>query len=86
MCRVATKSIVSPFAGQTDILVAPDPEAGTIITKRLMYLAGAEAAGNGLGARVPIILTGRPDGAKTRIASAAIATLYTAAQRPCQGC
>ena len=82
MRAVATKSIVSPVAGQADILVAPDLEAGNMIAKQLMYLAGAEAAGVVLGARVPIILTSRADDAKTRIASAAVAALYSAAQRP----
>ncbi len=82
MRAVATKSIVSPVAGQADILVAPDLEAGNMIAKQLMYLAGAEAAGVVLGARVPIILTSRADDTKTRIASAAIAALYSAAQRP----
>lgn len=82
MRAVATKSIVSPVAGQADILVAPDLEAGNMIAKQLMYLAGAEAAGVVLGARVPIILTSRADDAKTRLASAAIAALCSAAQRP----
>jgi phosphotransacetylase len=82
MRAVATKSIVSPVAGQADILVAPDLEAGNMIAKQLMYLAGAEAAGVVLGARVPIILTSRADDAKTRLASAAIAALYNAAQHP----
>ena len=82
MRAVATKSIVSPVAGQADILVAPDLEAGNMIAKQLMYLAGAEAAGVVLGARVPIILTSRADDAKIRIASAAVAALYSAAQRP----
>jgi phosphotransacetylase/acyl dehydratase len=80
MRAVATKSIVSPVAGQADILIAPDLEAGNMIAKQLMYLAGAEAAGVVLGARVPIILTSRADDAKTRSASAAIAALYNAAQ------
>lgn len=81
MRAMATKSIVSPVAGQADILVAPDLEAGNMIAKQLMYLAGAEAAGVVLGARVPIILTSRADDTKTRIASAAIAALYNASQR-----
>ena len=82
MRAAATKGIVSPVAGQADILVAPDLEAGNMIAKQLMYLAGAEAAGVVLGARVPIILTSRADDVKTRIASAAIAALFSAAQRP----
>ncbi|WP_227269388.1 bifunctional enoyl-CoA hydratase/phosphate acetyltransferase [Roseobacter weihaiensis] len=70
------KGINSPVAGQADILVAPDLEAGNMISKQLMYLAGAEAAGIVLGAQVPIMLTSRADDSRTRIASAAIAVLF----------
>lgn len=69
------KSIVSPVAGDADILIAPDLEAGNMIAKQLIYLAGAEAAGIVLGARVPIILTSRADTALARIASCALAQL-----------
>ena len=57
------KHIVSPVAGDVDILVAPD-------------LAGAEAAGLALGARAPIMLTSRSDGARARVVSCALAQLY----------
>lgn len=77
MRAVATKGITSPVAGQADILVAPDLESGNMIAKQLMYLAGAEAAGIVLGAQVPIILTSRADDLRTRIASAAIAVLFS---------
>jgi phosphotransacetylase len=50
---VATKEIVSRVAGQADILVVPDLEAGNMLAKQLTYLAGADAAGIVLGARVP---------------------------------
>ncbi|MEO0930721.1 MAG: bifunctional enoyl-CoA hydratase/phosphate acetyltransferase [Pseudomonadota bacterium] len=76
MRAVATKGITSPVAGQADILVAPDLEAGNMIAKQLMYLAGAEAAGLVLGAQVAIILTSRADDTRTRVASAAIAVLF----------
>jgi phosphotransacetylase len=76
MRAVTTKGIKSDVAGQADILVAPDLEAGNMIAKQLMYLAGAEAAGIVLGAQVPIMLTSRADDRRTRIASAAIAVLY----------
>jgi phosphate acetyltransferase len=69
------KHIVSPVAGDADILVAPDLEAGNMIAKQLIYLAGAEAAGIVLGARAPIILTSRSDGPTARAASAALALL-----------
>ena len=55
------KEIVSPVAGQADILVVPDLEAGNMLAKQLIYLAGADAAGLVLGARAPIILTSRSE-------------------------
>ena len=73
-----TKGIVSPVAGQADILLVPDLEAGNMLAKQLIYFAGADAAGLVLGARVPIILTSRSDSLKTRIASAALAKLVAA--------
>ena len=71
----AEKGITSPVAGQADILVVPDLEAGNILAKQLTFLAGADAAGIVLGAQVPIILTSRADAERTRMASCAIAAL-----------
>jgi len=70
-----TKHIVSPVAGQADILIAPDMDAGNMLAKQLEYLADAEAAGVVLGARVPIILTSRADSVHSRLASCAVAAL-----------
>ena len=70
-----TKGISSPVAGQADVLLVPDMEAGNMLAKQLVYFAGADAAGLVLGARVPIILTSRSDSLKTRLASAALAKL-----------
>lgn len=74
------KCINSPVAGQADILLVPDLEAGNMLAKQLIYFAGADAAGLVLGARVPIILTSRTDPAKVRTASAALAKLTAAAR------
>ncbi len=71
----AEKGIVSKVAGQADILVVPDLEAGNMLAKQLTFLAGADAAGVVLGARVPIILTSRADAERTRMASCAVAVL-----------
>ncbi|CUK02188.1 bifunctional enoyl-CoA hydratase/phosphate acetyltransferase [Shimia thalassica] len=70
-----TKGIVSEVAGDPDILIAPDLEAGNMIAKQLMYLAGADSAGLVLGARVPVMLTSRADGTLSRVVSAALAQL-----------
>ena len=57
----AIKKIVSPVAGRANVLVVPDLEAGNMLAKSLSFLAGADAAGIVLGARVPIILTSRAE-------------------------
>ncbi len=76
-----TKKIASPVAGQADILLVPDLEAGNILAKQLTYLAGAEGAGIVLGARVPIVLTSRADSVRTRLASTAVMALVAHARR-----
>jgi phosphate acetyltransferase len=68
-----TKGIVSPVAGQADILIVPDLESGNMVAKQLEYLADAGSAGIVLGARVPIVLTSRADPVEARVASCAIA-------------
>ena len=75
------KNIVSPVAGRADVLIVPDLEAGNMLAKSLSFLAGADAAGIVLGARVPIILTSRADSVTTRLASCAVACLVAAARR-----
>jgi phosphate acetyltransferase len=74
------KGIVSSVAGDADILIAPDLEAGNMIAKQLQYLADAQVAGLVLGARVPLILTSRADGVLSRIASCALALLVVKAK------
>ena len=67
------KRIESHVAGDADILVAPDLEAANMLAKQLEYLAGASGAGLVVGARLPIALTSRADGPRTRVASAVLA-------------
>jgi phosphotransacetylase len=76
-----TKRIVSPVAGQADILLVPDLEAGNMMAKQLQYLAGADSAGIVLGARVPIVLTSRADSVRTRLASTAVLKLLAHSRR-----
>ena len=75
------KKIQSPVAGQANVLVVPDLEAGNMLAKSLTFLADADAAGIVLGARVPVILTSRADSTITRLASCAVASLVAEAQR-----
>jgi phosphate acetyltransferase len=75
------KGIKSAVAGDPDILLAPDLEAGNILAKQLTFLAKADSAGLVLGAKVPVVLTSRADSVRSRIASCAIATLVAHARR-----
>jgi phosphate acetyltransferase len=75
------KGISSEVAGDPDILLVPDLEAGNMLAKQLIFLANAESAGVVLGARVPIILTSRADSVRSRIASCAVAALVAHARR-----
>ena len=68
------------MAGQADILVVPDIEAGNMLAKQLQYLAGADSAGIVLGTRVPIVLTSRADSVRMRLASTAVLKLLAHAR------
>ncbi len=74
------KGIHSPVAGDADIFLVPDLEAGNMLAKQLILLGHASAAGIVLGARVPIILTSRADGIESRVGSCALAVLIGCAQ------
>jgi len=69
------KNLKSPVAGDADILVVPDLDAGNMLAKQLEYLGGALSAGIVMGAKVPIILTSRSDSAESRVVSCAIASV-----------
>ena len=75
LAAAKTKGIASPVAGQADILLVPDLEAGNMLAKQLMYFGGADAAGLVLGARLPIIMTSRADSLRVRLASVALARI-----------
>ncbi|MBY0445095.1 MAG: bifunctional enoyl-CoA hydratase/phosphate acetyltransferase [Burkholderiales bacterium] len=74
------KKITSVVAGDADILLVPDLEAGNILAKQLTFMSNADAAGIVLGARVPIVLTSRADNDRTKLASCAIACLMVNAR------
>lgn len=70
-----TKGVASPVAGQTNIFVVPDLEAGHMLTEQLRQLADAQVAGLVIGTKVPIILSTRADDTIARLASCALALL-----------
>jgi phosphate butyryltransferase len=69
------KKVESEVAGDADILLAPDIEAGNVLCKCLLDLAGARGAGIVMGAAAPIVMASRSDGPETRVASIAFAAL-----------
>lgn len=69
------KKIVSDVAGDADILMTPDIEAGNVLYKCLLDLAQARGAGIVVGAAKPVVLTSRADTADTKLASIALAAL-----------
>ena len=79
------KKIDSPVAGRANVLIAPDLEAGNMLAKSLSFMAGADAAGVVLGAKVPVILTSRADSVTTRLASCGIAALVAQVRREAAG-
>ena len=81
------KGIVSPVAGQANVLIVPDLDAGNMLAKQLAFISHAEGAGLVLGARVPVILNSRSDSAMSRLASCAVAALhhFAVAEKPGAG-
>lgn len=70
-----TKGIASEVAGQADLMLMPDLNAGNMLYKAFVHVGGAECAGLVLGAKLPVVLTSRADSAAARLASAALAVL-----------
>ena len=75
------KGIESPVAGQADILIVPNLEAGNFLFKQMVYFMSAVAAGLVMGAKVPIVLTSRADPPEARLAAAAIAAIVAGTKK-----
>jgi len=67
----AIKKIKNEVAGNTDILLVPNVEAGNALVKMMIYFMGACAAGVVLGGKAPVVITSRSDEAEARLASIA---------------
>ena len=72
------KKITSRVAGDADLLIMPELNAGNMLYKSFVYVGGGDCAGLVLGARVPIVLTSRADSAMARLASVALGVLTRA--------
>ena len=69
------KKITGPVAGQADILIVPDIEAGNILAKSLVYFGGHRMIGLLIGAKAPVVLTSRADTMELKLLSIAGAVL-----------
>lgn len=70
------KGIISPVAGQADILLVPNIESGNILYKACTYLGGCEAAGGlFLGASAPIVSASRADSSRAKLLAIACAAV-----------
>jgi len=67
------KNLVSDVAGDADVLLVPDLNAGNILYKSLSFLGGAACAAVVAGALVPIVLTSRADKDKSKFLSITLA-------------
>ena len=81
MVAAKIKKIDSPVAGQADILLVPDIEAGNVLVKCFSHLGGGRTAGVLIGATAPVVLTSRADTATDKFLSAAVAVLMANMQR-----
>ena len=71
----AIKGIKNDVAGDADVLLVPNVEAGNSLVKMMIYFCGACAAGVVVGGKVPIVITSRSDEAQARLASIAAAVV-----------
>ena len=71
----AIKGIKNAVAGQADVLLVPNVEAGNGLVKMMIYFMGACAAGVVIGGKVPVVITSRSDEAPARLASMAAAVV-----------
>ncbi|EYD78170.1 Phosphate acetyltransferase [Rubellimicrobium mesophilum DSM 19309] len=77
----SVKGVESQVAGRVDIILVPELNAGNALFKLMSLGMGCCAAGVVMGARVPILLTSRGQGAPDRIASAALGAILAAEAR-----
>lgn len=69
------KGIVSDVAGDADLLLFPNIEAGNVVYKSLSMFGDAKLAAVILGASAPIVLTSRADSEETKLNSIILAAV-----------
>lgn len=69
------KGVKGKVAGDADVLLMPNIEAGNVLYKALSYFSDSENAGIILGAKAPIVLTSRADSDKAKLNSILLAVI-----------
>ncbi len=69
------KGIISNVAGDADLLLLPDIEAGNVLYKSFIFFANAKTAANVIGASAPIVLTSRSDSEESKLDSIVLAVV-----------
>lgn len=69
------KGVTHPNAGECDVLIVPNIEAGNILYKSITYFSKGDVAGLVVGAKIPIILTSRADSESDKLNSIVCAIL-----------
>jgi phosphate butyryltransferase len=71
------KGIISEVAGDADILIVPNIEAGNILYKTLVYFANAKLASSIIGGKKPVVLTSRADSDESKLNAMALSILMS---------
>ena len=74
------KKITSPVAGNADVLIVPNIDAGNMLAKAIVYFSKNETAGIIVGAKAPIVLTSRADSPRAKMLSIAAAVMASSAK------
>jgi phosphate butyryltransferase len=72
------KGIDHPVAGHADCLVNPTIEAGNLLAKAIIFLAGRAFAHVVVGAKAPILIPSRVESAEDKVNAMALGVVYAA--------
>jgi phosphate butyryltransferase len=67
------KGIISPVAGNADIIVVPNLTVGNSLTKSIVYIAKKTVVAATVGATIPIVFTSRTESIEGKLLSIALA-------------
>ncbi len=74
---VKKKKVKSEVAGEADILIVPNIEAGNILGKSFTYYARAKVGHVVVGAKIPILIPSRNESEEDKINSIALSVIVT---------